>query len=129
LNGENGENGKSIYSFTSPRTITDYVLWDIPYPPAHSLDYKRGLLLEQTDYQAGSDTPVKKIINTYSHYSAEVPAIKVGFRLPGTGPRGPGYLERYAVASYTTVLGYSRLTESREIMMPPGTSPFEITTA
>jgi len=128
LNGETGENGKSIYHFTSPRDVIDYVLWDIPYPPARSLDYKRGLLLDQSDYQTGSDNPVKKIINTYAYHSAEVPAIKVGFRLPGTGPRGAGHLERYAVASYSTVLGYSRLIESRELMLQPGATPLEILT-
>lgn len=129
LNGESGENGKSVYHFTSPRDVTDYVLWDIPYPPAHSLDFKRGLLLEQTDYKAGSDDPIRRVDNAYSYHSIDVPAIKVGFRLPGTGPRGPGYLERYAVGSYSTVLGYSRLTQSRETIMELSAPPLELVTS
>ncbi|MFZ6013241.1 MAG: hypothetical protein ACOYXT_23060, partial [Bacteroidota bacterium] len=65
LQGENAENGKTIYRYNSPREVVDYPHWENPYPPADSYDYRRGLLLEQTDYDK-FNVPVRKIDHNYS---------------------------------------------------------------
>jgi YD repeat-containing protein len=114
LNGENGEFGKATYRYNSPREIGDYGHYEMPYPPPTSYDYRRGLLLEQAEF-AVSGVTVQKVENKYNYYDAVVLAQKTGWRVPGdaNSPTGPGFLGRYASMSYSNVLGYSRLKESR----------------
>lgn len=117
LQGENGENGKTVYRYNSPRQIGDYASWELPYPPAQSHDYRRGLLLEQTDY-AGDGEIVRKITNDYKYHNEEVLAIKVGWAIPGDGPFGPGHLNRYALGNYANIMGYTRLIETKDASYP-----------
>jgi YD repeat-containing protein len=116
LNGENGELGKTTYRYNSPREVIDHAMYNVPYPPAQSYDYKRGLLLEQTEFTAGN-AGVWKVVNQYDFHDEQVLALKVGWAVPGDAltPRGPEFLDRYALGNYTNVFGYSRLKESRKI--------------
>jgi YD repeat-containing protein len=124
LQGDNGENGKTVYTYTSPRQVPDYHALEIPYPPAWSYDYQRGLLLQQEDYN-NSGTLLKRISNQYeSHndsFDESVIGIKVGFVIPGDGPFGPSLIDRYGVAFYRNFLGYTRLKATSEKRFFPGT--------
>jgi YD repeat-containing protein len=110
LYGEDGENGKSVYKYNSPREITDYGYYDFPYPPANSYDYKRGLLREQLDYDT-SNQIIHRVVNTYEYYQQDVKGFKAGWKVPGPGLKSLG---RYAVQDYSNILGYSRLVKSEE---------------
>jgi YD repeat-containing protein len=130
LDGMNGENGKSIYHFRSPRDVSDAISTDIPFPPARSLDFERGLLLDEAQFDADGDT-VRFVENEYQFTIGNIPALKVGWRYPGESvPWGIGPLmARYAVARYVNALGYSRLTQTREKMFYPNASSFETVTS
>jgi YD repeat-containing protein len=117
LHGADGENGKTVYRYNSPRQVIDYPSFAIPYPPAASYDHMRGLLLEQTDYTSNG-MMVRKATNNYRFYNQEVKGVKVGWLHPGTAPTGPGFLDRYAVAHYSNILGYSRLANTQETNYP-----------
>jgi YD repeat-containing protein len=117
LHGADGENGKTVYRYNSPRQVVDYPFFQIPYPPAASNDHQRGLLLEQIDY-ASNGISVKKVTNNYRFNDQEVKGVKVGWLHPGTAPTGPGFLDRYAVVNYSNILGYSRLVNTQETNYP-----------
>jgi YD repeat-containing protein len=121
VTNNSGTNGKTKYHFSSPFDTPDAGVNDLPFPPALSYDYKRGLLLEQFDFNVNGDT-VRKLTNRYLFYDTLVSAIKIGWRIPGIGPVGGSYLGRYAIGNYSNVLGYSRLNESKEKIFSSGTS-------
>ena len=52
MDGTNEENGRSVYTFTSAIDFPDAVDLEIPFAPPMSLDYKRGLLVEQLDFRS-----------------------------------------------------------------------------
>lgn len=119
LQGENAENGKTIYKYNSPREVVDYAHWENPYPPADSYDYRRGVLLEQNDFDK-FNVLVKRLEYNYTFHQQEVQALKVGWALPGAGPRGADYLNRYSLGNYTHILGYSRQVRLQETTYHPG---------
>jgi YD repeat-containing protein len=124
LQGENGENGKTVYTYTSPREVQDYSTFEVPYPPASSYDYRRGWLLQQKDYDSNG-LLVKETQHEYTGHKKEILALKVGWRLPGAGITGADFLHRYALGNYANILGYSRLKTTREKIYHPGNAPFE----
>jgi YD repeat-containing protein len=127
LHGENGENGRSVYQYTSPRNEGNFA-YDFPFPPAYNPDYRRGLLLNQSDFAAGSNDTIVSVTNTYSINELDVPAIKVGLLKPGGSSLGSVRLDIYEVMSYKTALGYIRLNKTRERIKQPGTPAMETVT-
>jgi YD repeat-containing protein len=128
LQGEHGENGKTISHYDSPRQIPDFPSFALPFPPTLSQDYLRGLLLDQTDFTAGNSDTIRFIQNKYKSYSLEIPAIKVGWAVLGSPPYiGPEYLQvYYATAPYTSRFGYTRLIETTERMQGYGIPSVEM---
>ncbi|PSR51972.1 hypothetical protein AHMF7605_29120 [Adhaeribacter arboris] len=119
--GENGENGRTVYTYTSPRQVGDFSLLELPFPPASSYDYKRGLLQDQTEFdQKGA--LLRRIQHEYAFREKKIPAIKVGWAVPGTGRTGPDMMARYALGNYENILGYSRLKNNRETTYYPANS-------
>lgn len=51
LNNENGDNGKSIFYYSSPDDFPDVVNNDFPFSPPISFEHRRGLLLKQEEYR------------------------------------------------------------------------------
>jgi YD repeat-containing protein len=127
--GANGENGKSVYHYDSPREVGDFIELDIPFPPAQSFDFERGLLLDETVFSASGDT-VRYVKNDYSFNVLDISGLKVGWRYPGTGPTGPGenLMARYAPGPYVNTLGYSRLTATHEKLFSTGAPALETVT-
>ena len=116
INGENGENGKTVYKYTSPRDFSDFPPDEVPFPPTASHEFARGLLKEQTDFSSDSNLPVRSISNQYKLISKEIPGLKVGWMHPGPKPPGPGQVFRYAAKVYKNILGYTRLMETNETL-------------
>jgi YD repeat-containing protein len=122
--------GISVYNYTSPIDFPDFVDSDVPFPPPSSKDYKRGLLVDRSDYKSDSRRdileesvlPVRRIVNTYNFLQRIVPALKVGWMVPGDGLTGPGFLHRYAVKGYSNIIGYARLTTREEHLNEPPNS-------
>jgi YD repeat-containing protein len=127
LQGENGENGRSEFHFTSPRDVQNFD-WGFPFPPAYNPDHLRGLLLKQSDFAANSNDTLVSVINTYSSFNYDVPAIKVGILKPGGVLRSVLTLDRLDVNSYETALGYTRLIKTRERVKQPGFPTIETVT-
>ncbi|MFI9559082.1 DUF6443 domain-containing protein [Nonomuraea endophytica] len=121
VHGANGENGRTEHRFTSPIDFPDSRPTTVPFPPATSFDFRRGLVTQLNDYPAGAATPVRSILNTYAFTVRSIGALKVGWEVPavgmpegaGGGISGAGHLYRYAVAQYANNLGYSRLTSQQ----------------
>ncbi|HEY4291342.1 MAG TPA: hypothetical protein VGN00_29780 [Puia sp.] len=69
LSGENGENGKEEYTFTTANDFPDEYHDFRPYSPPCNFDWRRGLLLKQTIYKnkSGVFVPVEDISNNYSN--------------------------------------------------------------
>ncbi|HVY76441.1 MAG TPA: RHS repeat domain-containing protein [Puia sp.] len=67
LDGENGENGKTEYTYTTANDYPDDIKTYRPYPPPTSFDWRRGKLLQKTVYKniSGTFIPVTKINNGY----------------------------------------------------------------
>ena len=114
VNGTSGENGRSVYTFTSPIDFPDFVDPEIPFAPATSRDYARGLLRELAEYRSGASVPVHHITNKYAFVQRSTWGLKVGWNIPGVGPTGPSFLDRYAVKGYNNLVGYARLIERDE---------------
>ena len=121
--GAEQENGKSVYTYTSAIDFPDRDIdVDIPFAPPMSRDFMRGLLLEQSDYKVGDGPPVRRIINTYNFIQHNIPALRVGWRIPGDGPTGAEFVDRYAVKGYSNLVGYGRLTNREEHLHEPPNS-------
>jgi len=69
LYGENGENGKEEYTYTTANDYPDEIMRYRPYPPSCSYDWRRGMLLQTTTYKNvnGNFIPVKFKSNTYKN--------------------------------------------------------------
>lgn len=67
LEGENGENGKTEYTFVTAKENPDEIQHYRPFPPTVSYDFRRGKLLKQTVYAArGSGfVRLKETVNEY----------------------------------------------------------------
>jgi YD repeat-containing protein len=72
LIGENGEAGKTEYTFTTALDYPDENKNFRPFPPAASYDYKRGLLLKKTSFSKTQSAYVKveEVENLYSFGSS-----------------------------------------------------------
>jgi len=116
LHGPHGENGATVYNYDSPREVEDIPRPDLPFPPAESRDFLRGLLLRRADYNAGGiggDT-VHCVSNHYTSFDHTIPAMKVGWAVPGAQLTGPDFLFLYAEGNYSNRLGYTRLSQTSE---------------
>jgi YD repeat-containing protein len=113
IQGLNGENGKTVYRYTSPREFPDFIHYENPRPPADSYDYSRGLLLTQEDFDRDGSL-LKKAENEYMYFHQEIPAIKVGWELPGVGLVGELYINRYSLGNYSNFIGYTRVKRTHE---------------
>jgi YD repeat-containing protein len=116
--GAQAENGRTVYTYTSPIDHPDYISFNVPFPPRRSEDYQRGLVTAQVDYSAGSTTPTRVITPRYALTSHVITGLKVGWAKPSAGPAlsGAGYLDRYAWEGYGNVLGYARLIETKIVL-------------
>ena len=67
LIGENGENGKEEYTYTTANDYPDQIQVYRPYPPNCSFDWRRGQLLKTTTYKnnSGSFVPIQVKSNHY----------------------------------------------------------------
>jgi YD repeat-containing protein len=127
LEGEHGENGKTIYRFTSPRDVTDVVSFEVPYPPSQSFDFARGLLLDQATFATAAVDTLHRVMHKYGNPPPlEVSGFKVGRLHPGP-PDVPDTdkMDWFAEGAYSTTLGYTKLTETRERIMTPGQATVE----
>ena len=68
LIGENGEGGKTEYTFTTAFDYGDETQQYRPYPPACQYDWKRGQLLSSVFYKntGANFSPVKSVSNQYA---------------------------------------------------------------
>ncbi len=68
LAGENGENGKTEYSYTTATDFPDDLKEYRPYPPSCTYDWRRGQLLKSTVYKnsSGNFIAVKSNSNKYT---------------------------------------------------------------
>jgi len=68
LAGENGENGKTEYSYTTATDFPDELKVYRPYPPSCAYDWRRGQLLKSTVYKnsSGNFIAVKSNSNKYT---------------------------------------------------------------
>ena len=141
IHGADGENGRTLYKFTSAIDLPANFFSDqrptkVPFAPATSFDYRRGLLKEQIDFPAASDTPVRRVVNGYTFPFHSIDGLKVGWEIPrigglqgaGGGITGAGHLHRYAFQKYPNIVGYARLV-NRQSHLHGGTDPFVIETA
>ncbi len=67
LEGENGENGKEEYTYTTANDFPDELDTVRPYSPSCSFDCRRGRLLKSTTYKMypGNSSRVKTSTNQY----------------------------------------------------------------
>jgi len=67
LEGENGENGKEEYTYTTANNYPDVLEPFRPYAPSCSFDWRRGQLLHSTTYKNNNGTfiPAKATSNQY----------------------------------------------------------------
>jgi len=121
--GEHGENGRSVYRYSSPRDVPDLERNYLPFPPGESADHARGLLQLRSDFGADDADTVKSIGNTYTTIDHVIPGLKIGWYVAGANVRGPDLLGLYALGNYTTRLGYARLINTRERQLQPGAPP------
>lgn len=78
LYGMSGAGGKTVSIFTNETDSGLDNSREFPYPPSDNRDWKRGLLISQTDYTA-SNMKVKRIANHYSFNTiASVICFKAG---------------------------------------------------
>jgi hypothetical protein len=68
--GLNGENGKTVYSYSTAREYPDIIKNEFPFPPAESRDYRRGKLLSESVY-ANVDGEFRLISQTNNVYSSD----------------------------------------------------------
>jgi len=111
LDGENGENGKEEYTFTTANDYPDEMYPYRPYAPSCSFDWRRGQLLKATTYKNNGGTfyPVR---SSSTHFTNAVKqSIGYGLRVEvdqestmiggGCTPFNVGAAEYYA-AGYRT---------------------------
>ncbi len=110
LSGENGENGKTEYTFTTANDFPDELKLYRPYPPACSYDWRRGLQLKSTTYKnvAGNFISVQsksnQYINAINQSTAYGFTIDTDVKIVGDAANADlvAYTEYY-VAGYKTV--------------------------
>lgn len=107
--GRNGVFGKTVFKYTSPYDYVDGIVDEIPFPPASSVSYKTGLLLEESNYKTGTTTPVKQTINEYHFKESYANGLKVQLNSSESYvPVSTYYINR----SYSNFLGHSQLAKT-----------------
>lgn len=129
--GENGEFGKNMYEFA---IMPDVYNRSFPFPPANSLDYLRGQLVNEVSYkyvsQSQTYVPVKEKTSQYSP-SINVVNIVRGIK---TGENvihnEPFWVEReFVVTDYNTQSGWNPIVKTTEKLYDQNTpSLFTVTT-
>lgn len=121
-NGESGEFGKTVTTFRTSFDYPDDVYDDLPYPPATSFDYQRGLIVNETEYKKSGGSYVEVSKTEYDYEAAElsIPAFKVGVVIGGIGPWGPEYLNRFSAVEYSLNLGFNRVTGQKKHFIANG---------
>jgi YD repeat-containing protein len=66
LDGENGENGKTQYTFSTATDYPDEIKLYRPYPPSCSFDFRRGLLRKKAVFVGNSDDTLHVTRNYYT---------------------------------------------------------------
>lgn len=127
---EEENNGKRVYHYTSPVIYSGGISFHYPFmPPDNAETYKMGLLLDEKDYNAAG-TIVRKNEMTYDFIDAadEIKVIKYKgnddfldpSKLTPVGSIMSHYTYLYqnffALTSYYTKKGYSRLRSSKETL-------------
>ena len=121
----NGNNGYSVYNYTSPASHPD--IWDAdqwPAAPHETREWQRGLLTEQAQYRTNTTEPISQVDTDHTHYlsgsnintadqyvqGAKVVSVCVGSCL--TDPRGqPFQINFYRISS-----GYSKVRQTKEML-------------
>jgi len=67
------DNGYTTYTYTTPQDFPSSVAaFTYPFPPSENLEYKRGLLLNQTVFDK-ENKPLKRIVNSYEYIEESIP--------------------------------------------------------
>ncbi len=81
LYGNNGINGKTVTEFSNEQDLGLDGTVIFPYPPSDSREWRRGLMLKQTDYN-NTNTALKEITNAYQFINkGSVSSFKAGYIL------------------------------------------------
>ena len=112
LLGPNGVNGMNEYFYTNSQSNPDLQnLASLPFAPAESQDWHRGLLLKETNWKStgsGTYAKVKELVNVYSTIKniTYPPLIKAGFNPkpdPGTYSQFASYYTNPASVEFGRV--------------------------
>ena len=133
LSGENGEGGKTEYTFTTALDHPDENKNFKPFPAAASYDWRRGLLIKKSQYKFTSTGFVKvaEAENTYSFGNNAVQTYGLAVIKDHVGGDNifADPLSHYYVAGYKTVSEFSYLqTEKYRAYDQASLSPFLETT-
>ncbi len=78
--GTGGAGGKNIYNYSFVSNPNSTLASQFPYPPVTSLDYERGLLLDQSSYNVVG-TMLSRAVNTYQFLNkGSVKAYKAAYK-------------------------------------------------
>ncbi len=129
--GENGEAGKTEYTFTTALDYPDQMRNIRPFAPATSYDWKRGLLLKKSQYKYTPTGFVKvaESENTYSFGNNLVETFGVSVSKDYHGPDNLTGNGSYYVAGYKTASEFFYLqTEKNRVYDQNALTPFVETT-
>lgn len=77
--GTNGQNGKSVFEYTSPIDFSDSPNGPYPYVPENfSQDYKRGLLIRERHFSASNEI-LKEQNNEYEFLAGKAFGVSIGY--------------------------------------------------
>jgi YD repeat-containing protein len=122
LLGENGENGKEEYTFTTANNFPDEVKDYRPYPQSCSFDWRRGQLLTTTTYKntGTAFTPVETKFNNYLSSIKQTVAYGLAVDLwifSGSGGAPPGAAPaNYFAGGYRTISEFLYLQSDSTII-------------
>lgn len=113
--GAGGANGKSEFTYTTAADHMDEIIPAFPYPPPCSFDWRRGLLVKETNYKkVGTDNfiPVTEHSNEYRFTESSsdplfvtLKGLKIGiagFSQLNTCNWSPGKTNTFAIKEYNT---------------------------
>ena len=122
LDGRNGQNGKTVFKYTSAYESPDAGFTDFPFAPSISFEYGRGKLLSTTDYlhTAGGDQLLRSVVHTYAKagYSSAPPinvtALKIGrtYRDTQCGQLQSPYPDLFALQKYKYITQWMYLAKT-----------------
>ena len=119
LQGAGGENGKTVYRYTSPIDFPDFQSFTVPFPPATSADYGGACCWSSriTPPIARRPPSARSPIATTSIPAPSSLEGGLGETSAGQAISGADFLDRYAWEGYGNVLGYARLVETKEALL------------